>query len=139
MVELLPFEFIVEGVPVSLQARRRQKLDQWKHKVREPAQLLWLSNAPPLSEQIQIDITYFYEYNSLDVYKMIKPIQDALIGLIYLDDKQITDTHGRKRDLASSFKLEDVSVALAQGIIGGKDFVYIKIDFPPDHTRLKYE
>ena len=43
-------------------------------------------------------ITYFFENVDLDLDNIPKPILDALKGLVYNDDSQITDLICRKRE-----------------------------------------
>ena len=46
-----------------------------------------------------LQITYFYDSVIMDVDNIVKPIQDAIIGLAYIDDDQVTDFFVRKRNL----------------------------------------
>lgn len=38
---MIPFEFIVEAPPVSLQTRNRTRLQEWQARVRSAAELYW--------------------------------------------------------------------------------------------------
>jgi hypothetical protein len=59
---LLPFDFIVEGLPVSQQTRRRQdRLPPWRATVRAAARAGWGEAVPPVEERISIEITHFFE------------------------------------------------------------------------------
>lgn len=132
----IPFEFIVNGPPVSLQTRRRANLRAWKATVRQEAERYWPVGSPPTTDIIRITITYYYEGAALDVDNMIKPIQDALIGLVYDDDRQVTDAVGRKRDLDGSFRIKGMSPLLAEGFCRGHEFLHIRIESAPDHREL---
>ena len=46
-----------------------------------------------------LTVMYFYESGSMDIDNLPKPISDALKGLVYLDDEQVTDIVCRKRNL----------------------------------------
>jgi Holliday junction resolvase RusA-like endonuclease len=35
---------------------------------------------------VMLQITYFYDSIAIDVDNIVKPIQDAIIGLVYVDD-----------------------------------------------------
>jgi crossover junction endodeoxyribonuclease RusA len=133
---LLPFEFIVEGIPVSHQTKNRPALKKWKTKVETEARKFWSPKDPPTSQSVELTITFFYEKEPLDVDNMIKPIQDALNKLVYKDDKQITDVHGRKRDIRGNFILKDVSPILIEALIKGKEFIHVKIELAPDQRKL---
>ena len=71
-------------------------------------------------------ITYIYDSvdgASLDVDNIPKPILDALKGLVYLDDAQVTDLLCRKRELYGNLRIQNAipllleSLASAQGIL----------------------
>jgi crossover junction endodeoxyribonuclease RusA len=72
----------------------------------------------------------------IDNDNMVKPIQDALNGLVYEDDRQITDIEVRKTDINGSFRIRGMSPILAEGFIKGKEFIYICIELAPDHKDL---
>ena len=98
------FEFYVVGPPVSFQTRNRARLQTWKQTVRNAAAAFWLNRQPPTAESLRFSIAYFYDQFAVgDVDNIIKPIQDALIGLVYVDDSQITDVDCRKRAANLSF------------------------------------
>jgi crossover junction endodeoxyribonuclease RusA len=88
---VLPFEFVIEGPPVSQQARRRNRVRQWSGEVRSIAENYWPVGAPPVTVPIMLTITYFYDSVLVYVDNIPKPILDALKGLVYLDDNQVTD------------------------------------------------
>jgi hypothetical protein len=79
-----------------------------------------------------LTITYFYDSISMDVDNLPKPISDALRGLVYLDDEQVTDVLCRKRDLNRDFRVENPSSVLADGLIRGNEFLYIVVAEAPD-------
>jgi hypothetical protein len=56
--------------------------------------------------------TYFFGGASLDVDNMAKPILDALKGLVYSDDSQVTDLLCRKRDLKGDLRIQNPSPVL---------------------------
>src|SRR5216684_4879413 len=98
---MLPFEFTVAGPPVSHQTKNAARLQQWKAEIIGAARLRWPAQDPPEDGAIQITVVYYHDGPSarLDNDNMVKPIQDALIGVVYRDDCQITDTKVRKTDL----------------------------------------
>lgn len=87
----LPFEFVIDGPPISQQARRREKVRQWRDEVRKLAAQYWPAGEQPVAGPIMLTITSFYDSASIDVDNIPKPISDALKGLVYEDDKQVTD------------------------------------------------
>jgi crossover junction endodeoxyribonuclease RusA len=83
-----------------------------------------------------LTITYFYESVSMDIDNIPKPISDALKGLVYLDDEQVTDVWCRKRDLNSSLRIERPSSVLADGLSRGNEFLYIVVEEAPDQEVI---
>jgi len=124
---MIPFDFIVEGPPVSQQTRNRARLQAWKQTVRQAAANYWPASDVASTEELSIIVTNFYELAAPDVDNIVKPIQDALIGLVYNDDTQITDCYTRKRKITGSFKVKGLSRALADGFVLNKDFIHVKV------------
>jgi crossover junction endodeoxyribonuclease RusA len=136
IIDMIPFEFIVEGPPMSQQTRRREKLRAWKQKIRRTAEEHWPSDSLPSVDQLSIRITYYFEDVSPDVDNIGKPIQDALIGLVYNDDSQITDIIARKRDINGAYRVRGLSSALAQGFMLNRDFLHIRIELSTNMEEL---
>ena len=92
------FEFTVAGPPVSAQATNRARVRSWKRRVRAAAEARWDGRRNSLQVPVQIVATYYHDGEAvrLDLDNAIKPIQDALNGLVYADDRRITDAQLRK-------------------------------------------
>jgi hypothetical protein len=67
----------------------------------------------------------------MDVDNLPKPISDALRGLVYLDDEQVTDVLCRKRNLNRDFRVENPSSVLADGLSRGNEFLGSSPSFGP--------
>jgi crossover junction endodeoxyribonuclease RusA len=133
---VLPWDFVVIGTPLSAQASGTSKA-RWKTIVAAAAQAAWPAGEPPLVDKLQIQITCFHNSAPpLDADNMLKPIQDALIGIVYADDRQLTDTHGALRDINDRYLIKGVTPALASGFVAGVAFVHIRVAEPPDLGRL---
>lgn len=133
---LTRFEFIVDGPPVSQQTRRRDRLKAWRTTVRQAAEKYWSSEQKTATGLVMLQIIYFYDSVAMDVDNIIKPIQDAIIGLAYVDDDQVTDVLVRKRDLSGNFSVEDITPTLAEGFTRGNEFLHIVIVDAPDQEVL---
>jgi crossover junction endodeoxyribonuclease RusA len=127
----LPFEFVIDGPPVSQQAHRRERVRQWKDEVRRVAEQYWPTGELPASGPVLLSITYFYESIAMDIDNLPKPISDALKGLVYLDDEQVTDMLCRKRNLNANLRIENPSGILAEGFSRGRQFLYIVVEEAP--------
>ena len=133
---MLPFEFIVDGPPVSQQTRRQERLRSWRATVRQEAERYWSIGEMPTLESIVLRIWYFYEDISVDIDNIVKPIQDALNGLVYIDDDQVTDLIVRKRNLSENFKVINLSGVLAEGFNRENEFLYIVVEQAPDQEVI---
>jgi len=87
---------------------------------------------------LKISVTYFHEQVAirLDNDNMVKPIQDALIGLIYADDRLVTDTVVRKTRIDGSFRVRWISLAVLEAFAKGEEFLHVVIDRAPSHEEL---
>ncbi|MEM7126190.1 MAG: RusA family crossover junction endodeoxyribonuclease [Chloroflexota bacterium] len=135
---MLPFEFTIGGPPVSHQTHNVERLRSWQRAVRQAAAQDWPDHTPPVKLRLKLTVVYYHDGVTarIDNDNMVKPIQDALNGLIYVDDSQITDTYIRKTDLNGRFHVRGMSPVLAQGFCQGEEFIYVRIELAPDHEEL---
>ena len=84
--------------------------------------------SPLLSGEVMVTITYLYEGASLDVDNIPKPILDALKGLVYSDDAQVSDLLCRKRDLNGDLRIEHPSSVLLDTLQHSEQFLHITVD-----------
>ncbi|NJP09703.1 MAG: RusA family crossover junction endodeoxyribonuclease [Leptolyngbyaceae cyanobacterium RU_5_1] len=138
---MLPFELVVTGKPVSHQTKDRKRLQAWKTKVRSVAEAYW-TLGKPTGDFLRVTITHYYdtepgaEEGVPDSDNIVKPIRDALNGVIYVDDYQITDFVSRRRNLNSSFRVKGMSSVLAEGFCQGEEFLHIRVESAPDPADL---
>jgi crossover junction endodeoxyribonuclease RusA len=104
--------------------------------VRQEAEKYWSSEQKMSTGWVMLQITYFYDSVAMDVDNIVKPIQDAIIGLAYVDDDQVTDVLVRKRDLSGNFKIENMTSTLAEGFARGNEFLHIVAIDAPDQEVL---
>ena len=133
---MLPFEFVIDGPPVSQQTRRRERLRTWINEVQNEAKQHWSLDALPITGLILVKITYFYEDISIDVDNISKPILDALKGVVFVDDDQVTDLLCQKRHLDATFRLENVSVVLTDRLSKENEFLHIVVQDAPNQEVL---
>ena len=121
------FEVVIEGTPLS--QRNRHHLRAWRQEVQSVAGQAWDAE-PPFAGEVMVVMTYYFKDESkgesLDVDNIPKPILDALSGLVYADDSQITDLVCRKRDRNRDLQFENPSSVLLE-TLGRSD------QFPPRH------
>jgi crossover junction endodeoxyribonuclease RusA len=141
MPPALPFEFTVPGKPISHQTKDKKKLQAYKSQVREVAKASW-NSSQLTGDDVRVVITHYYdvvpgyENNVPDSDNIVKPVRDALNGVIYVDDYQVTDFVSRRRNLRASFRVKGISLVLAKGFCSGEEFLHVLIESAPDLTDL---
>ena len=112
---LFPLEFHLAGTPVSLQGRPASK-DRWKNEVADAARrriaeiVDWTYLAPvPLALTI-----YYFPIAPMggDIDNIVKPIMDALIGVVYVDDKIVERVTVQKFEPAVTWEFSEPSEQL---------------------------
>ena len=69
-----------------------------------------------------------YDTYPVDTDNIIKPIQDALIGLVYENDSLVTDVESHRRSLSDTFDVALCPLLLLRGIRSGSECVYVRIN-----------
>lgn len=123
------FDFLIPKCPVSLQPKR-PSLQAWKAYIRSEAAKTWSGNPPCAGIEIQLTLVYLYENDPVDTDNIIKPIQDALIGLIYDDDALITDVESHRRSVNGTFDLTRCPPGLIAGIVAKEECVFVRVCMP---------
>ena len=114
-----------------------RNLQAWRQTVRTAAEKNWQKDAPS-KQSLRIVVSYFHEGSTvrIDNDNLLKPIQDSLNGLIYEDDRQITDTVVRKTPIDGRFYVRGASLVLLHAFSHGDEFLQIVIEEAPDHGVL---
>jgi len=130
---MLPFEFTVPGPPISHQSQNKARLAAWRQVVRAAATARW--SAAPVMTALKITVSYYHPGRAvrIDNDNMLKPIQDALIGLVYDDDRLITDTVVRKTSIDGLFRVRGYSLVLLDALSRGNEFLHIVVSNAPSH------
>ena len=90
MSDLL-FEMLIPRRPVSHQAKNRENLQAWKDYVYGRARIDWIGGTPIATQGLRLMLVYLCNDFPADIDNIIKPIQDALVGVVYADDSLISD------------------------------------------------
>ena len=96
--------------------------------VRHAAERYWPTGTAPNTGNVRLMVTYYYEGVVIDVDNLAKPVVDALKGLAFVDDEQVTDILIRKRNLAASLVIAKLTTALADGFGCGREFLHVVVD-----------
>jgi hypothetical protein len=119
-------EFLIPRRPLSLQTRNRANLQAWKNYVAAEAAKVW-QGAAIGSGDLELVLVYLYDLAPPDTDNIVKPIQDALVGLVFSDDALISDVESHRRSLSGTFDLTRLPNLLVAGITTGQECVYVKL------------
>ncbi len=119
--------FSVIGKPTSLKSRHAKR--QWQSLVSNIART---NRETPFEASVKLDlrIDWFSQIsnNKADVDNIIKPIMDALIGVIYVDDSQVTSVSARYYDVNNVLYFVDEPLGIIEPLLSGeKNYVYIRM------------
>ncbi|MBX3501159.1 MAG: RusA family crossover junction endodeoxyribonuclease [Alphaproteobacteria bacterium] len=134
-----PFELVLEGVPISLQASPGSRA-RWKGEVYRVG----------LERRQAIYDVGFLDYRALsltiyyfpsapmdgDVDNIVKPIMDGLIGVAYLNDNVIERVVVQKFEPNVDWDFSDPSDQLAAALDAVAPIVYIRVDDDLSWRRL---
>lgn len=120
-------EFLISKRPVSLQTRNRRNLQEWKDFVRHEASKFWTGQPPIQGNDLRLTLVYLCDESPPDIDNIIKPIQDALVGLVFEDDNLIADVDSHRRFLSEPLDLARLPNLLVEGSLLGEEFVYVKV------------
>lgn len=133
---MTPCEFVLPQRPISQQARRQARLREWKQLVAEHARLAVEEPRVLATDPVALRLLYLYDDIALDVDNILKPILDALIGVVLEDDSVITDVEIRRRWRGASFTYDTISPVLAAGLSLDREFVYVALTDAPAQDVL---
>ena len=88
----------------------------------------WNPHASPVSSSsLRFTIVYLCGNDPADTDNIIKPIQDALVGIVYTDDSLISDVDSHRRFLSDPIDVTTLPSLLQGGVIGGTECVYVRV------------
>lgn len=101
--------------------------------MREEAAKLWNSETPPVSSpSLRFTIVYLCDNSPADIDNIIKPIQDALVGLVFEDDFLVSDVDSHRRPLQEPIDVTNLPLLLQSGVIEGNECVYVRVSDAQD-------
>lgn len=122
------FEFLIPRRPVSVQKRPRTIVNTWKGYVRGEAAQRWGDRAAMADGPVHLTLVYLCDdFDPVDTDNIIKPIQDALIGLVYGDDVAVTDVASHRRSRLGTFDASCLPGLLVSGLQLGTECVYVRV------------
>jgi crossover junction endodeoxyribonuclease RusA len=127
----MDFEFVIPKRPVSLQTRKHNSLNNWKNYVRSEVIKTWQGDMVK-DANLHLTLVFLYDTAPLDLDNIVKPIQDALVGLVYEDDALITDISAHRRRGLSLYREDGNYPAkypdmLIRAIMSQQECVYVRL------------
>jgi len=118
----------VLGTPVTSQGSSDNRRF-WQQRVRQAGEAeASAKGLLPSTEEMVLRVAYFYVSDPIgDLDNIVKPIQDALTGIAYADDRQVVDLVASMRRKAVQDRVP-MTETLALGFLGGSDFVYVVVE-----------
>lgn len=122
----MTFEFLLLRRPVSHQSKSSTNRQVWKAFVEAEARKVW-GEQTAIATPCQLTLVYFCDERPADIDNIIKPIQDALVGLVYTDDSYVTDVDSHRRPLTGTFDLIRLPPLVILALSRGQEFVYVRV------------
>lgn len=95
--------------------------------MRSEAQKIWTGGSPIQDTNLQLTLVYLCDDYPPDIDNIIKPIQDALVGLVFEDDNLVSDVDSHRRFLSDPIDFINLPYLLQYGVLIGQECVYVKV------------
>ncbi len=120
------FEFCVRGPSISAQAKNKRRLILWRGTVSDGARVACAGRSIDVSS-LELRLTEFSDIASKDRDNMAKPIQDAMQGILFENDRQILRLHVEWRDINGRYIVRHMSPVVAAALSAGHEFIWIRL------------
>ena len=88
---------------------------------------LEFGDADPLSGDLHLHICEFSPFAFRDRDNVAKPIQDALQGVVYVDDRQVKLCLSEWCNIDGDFRVRYISSKVAEAMVVGQNFVWLRV------------
>lgn len=112
----------------------------WREDVEDAARNAIDPRIQPIEDDVEIGVVYYHDEGAPhlpDQDNMLKPIQDALQGIVYINDRQLSDVSCCRRNFDGSFHVRRMSAILATGFVGGEEFIHVVVKSAPNPQVLR--
>jgi crossover junction endodeoxyribonuclease RusA len=125
---MLPFEFVMAGPPMSAQTHHREKLIDWKLRVGAAAAARWQGD--PFRGKVFVVVTYYHQGLTarLDADNMVKPILDALSGIVYHDDRQASHIEVRSINFGIGYEASSAELLFVAEFAADREFLHVRVE-----------
>ena len=129
---VFPLEFLVAGTPVSLSAKRRESVEQWKARVIDATRAVLPEGHFATESPVAATLFYFPAAEMAgDIDNIVKPVLDALGSHIYLDDRQVHRVLVQKFEPGNVFGFGTPSPTLQDALNRAKPILYVRLSNDP--------
>lgn len=126
----LPFEFYIQGTPVSLQASARSKTN-WKNRLKRVIRTKLPEQVWLLQEPVRVELLLFLDTEMQgDLDNILKPILDSLEGEIIVNDRLVEEILIKKYEPERIIDLIDPSETLIEAQQSDRPTLYVKVERP---------
>jgi hypothetical protein len=129
---VFPIDFVVDGIPVSSQAKRPESRNEWKDRVRAASRAA-LPEGHFASEGRMAATLFYFPAEPIegDVDNIVKLVLDALCRHIYMDDAQVERVVVQKFEPGNLFAFSSPSVGLEAALNRAKPVLYVRLSDDP--------
>jgi crossover junction endodeoxyribonuclease RusA len=104
--------------------------------VKAAAQAAWPGTRTRFAGDVGLRVTHYSERKIADTDNLLKPIQDALQGVVYKDDGRVRDSTSNWRNINGRFTIRNLSLPLAVAFSNGSEFLHVRVWISPDIEDL---
>jgi len=127
-----PIEFVVDGTPVSSQAKRPEARNEWKERVKAASLTTLPEGHWASAERIAVTLFYFpAEPGGGDVDNIVKLVLDALCKHVYMDDAQVERVLVQKFEPGNVFPFSSPSSGLEKALSRATPVLYVRLSNDP--------
>jgi len=130
--DFFPLEFDLQGTPVSAQSKSARHRESWKSAVAEAARQVVSESCDPCYLELKpLAVTiYVFPAASMaaDIDNVVKPILDAMKGVVYVDDRWIERLIVQKFEPNTAREFRSPSERLAAVLASEPPLLYIRVD-----------
>ena len=131
---------MVVGAPRSANANPRSRR-RWRERVARAARERLHEEGELADADVAVLIIYFDQgETTLDVDNIAKSLLDGLKGVLFRDDRQVSELVVRKTRLSAGLLLTGASLYLLDAVErmsqDASDFVYVRVDQAADHGNI---
>ena len=129
---VFPIEFVVDGAPVSSQAKNPRSRIAWKDRVKAASKAVLPEGHWASSDRIAVTLFYFPAGPVQgDVDNIVKLVLDALGRNIYAEDAQVERVVVQKFEPENTFRFRAPSRGLEAALNGAKPALYVRLSDDP--------